>query len=115
MYAGELGGHVEVARWRARTWIAIDMATADVRDCPGRDPRRVVCAACFRSWRASPADANLVLVSALDSQYIDGRDGIYRTKRRWRELDAGIQVDFHATARRATSCSRRTMRTWSMP
>ena len=28
---------------------------------------------------ASPADANLVLVSALDSQYVDGRDGIYRT------------------------------------
>jgi hypothetical protein len=28
---------------------------------------------------ASPADANLVLVSALDSQYADGRDGIYRT------------------------------------
>ena len=28
---------------------------------------------------ASPADANLVLVSALDSQYSDGRDGIYRT------------------------------------
>jgi hypothetical protein len=27
----------------------------------------------------SPADANLVLVSALDSQYADGRDGIYRT------------------------------------
>src|ERR671936_675994 len=26
-----------------------------------------------------PADANLVLVSALDSQYADGRDGIYRT------------------------------------
>jgi hypothetical protein len=28
---------------------------------------------------ASPADPNLVLVSALDSQYVDGRDGIYRT------------------------------------
>ena len=28
---------------------------------------------------ASPADANLVLVSALDSQYADERDGIYRT------------------------------------
>jgi len=27
----------------------------------------------------SPADANVVLVSALDSQYADGRDGIYRT------------------------------------
>lgn len=28
---------------------------------------------------ASPADANLVLTSALDSQYADGRDGIYRS------------------------------------
>jgi hypothetical protein len=28
---------------------------------------------------ASPVDPNLVLVSALDSQYKDGRDGIYRT------------------------------------
>src|SRR5438034_1675911 len=27
----------------------------------------------------SPADANLVLVSALDSQFSDGRDGIYRS------------------------------------
>ncbi len=28
---------------------------------------------------ASPTDANLVLASALDSQYADGRDGIYRS------------------------------------
>lgn len=28
---------------------------------------------------ASPTDANLVLASALDSQYADGRDGVYRT------------------------------------
>ncbi len=28
---------------------------------------------------ASPADANVVLASALDSQYLDGRDGIYRS------------------------------------
>src|SRR5258708_926663 len=28
---------------------------------------------------ASPADANVVVASALDSQYADGRDGIYRT------------------------------------
>ena len=76
MYAGSWAG-----AWRSRdagqTWSQLTwpQPTLTVQgDIPG-----ALYAPHVFDLAASPADANLVLASALDSQYVDGRDGIYRT------------------------------------
>lgn len=76
MYAGSWAGV-----WRSndagQTWSQLTWAqpTLTVQgDIPG-----ALYAPHIFDLAASPSDANVVLASALDSQYQDGRDGIYRT------------------------------------
>lgn len=76
MYAGSWAGV-----WRSdnagQTWSQLTWPQPDLTvqpDIPG-----ALYAPHIFDLAASPADPNVVLVSALDSEYADGRDGIYRT------------------------------------
>jgi len=86
MYAGSFAGV-----WRSRdageTWSQLTWPQPTLA-VQGEIPGALYAPHVF-DLAASPADANLVLVSALDSQYADGRDGIYRTNdggANWRSL-----------------------------
>jgi len=78
MYAGSLAGvwRSEDAgeNWVQVTWPQPPSGTEQA-DIPGAlyAPRVIDLA-------ASPADPNVVLASALDSQFADGRDGVYRSR-----------------------------------
>jgi photosystem II stability/assembly factor-like uncharacterized protein len=76
MYAGSSAGV-----WRSRdagqTWSQLTWPQPTLT-VQGEIPGALYAPHIF-DLAASPADVNLVLVSALDSQYADGRDGIYRT------------------------------------
>jgi hypothetical protein len=74
LWRSEDGGE----NWRQLTWPQPPLGSPQ-GDVPG-----ALYAPHIFDIAASPADANLVLVSALDSQFIDGRDGIYRS------TDAGV-------------------------
>ena len=107
MYAGSWAGV-----WRSRdagqTWSQLTWPQPTLT-VQGEIPGALYAPHVF-DLATSPADAHLVLVSALDSQYTDGRDGIYRTS------DAGRTGRWYSSLRRrATSCSRPTIRTWFMP
>ena len=59
--------------WRQLTWPQPSSGTMQV-DIPG-----ALYAPHIFDIATSPTDPNVVLVCALDSQFIDGRDGVYRT------------------------------------
>lgn len=77
MYAGSFAGVWRSddagQNWHQLTWPQPSSSTV-AADIPG-----ALYAPHIFDLVSSPANANLVLASALDSQFTDGRDGIYRT------------------------------------
>lgn len=77
MYAGSFAGV-----WRSddggRNWIQLTWPQPPIGLVQAEIPGALFAPHIF-DVATSPADANLVLVSALDSQFADGRDGIYRS------------------------------------
>ena len=77
MYAGSFAG-----MWRSddggRNWIQLIRPQPPFGVVQG-DIEGALLAPHVFDVVASPTDTNLVLVSALDSQFTDGRDGIYRS------------------------------------
>jgi hypothetical protein len=78
MYAGSFAGVWRSddagLNWHQLTWPQPPIGDVSV-DIPG-----ALYAPHVFDLVTSPADANVVLVSALDSQFVDGRDGIYRSE-----------------------------------
>ncbi len=77
MYAGSFAG-VWRSDDRGETWIQLTWPQPSIGS-PQADIPGALYAPHVFDIATSPADANLVLVSAVDSQFIDRRDGIYRS------------------------------------
>ena len=77
LYAGSFAGVWRSddggQNWRQMTW-GSPSGTMQMADIPG-----ALFAPNIYDVVISPADADVVLVSALNSQFVDGRDGIYRS------------------------------------